>query len=72
MVQEAFPANRAMANGLYLALTFVTSSVMAVAVGMLGDLFGLRLAFTTSAIAPLLAIPLVLLLPGGKAQPSQA
>lgn len=72
MVQEAFPANRAMANGLYLALTFVTSSVMAVAVGMLGDLFGLRLAFTTSAIAPLLAIPLVLLLPGGKQQPSQA
>ncbi|MGC8786354.1 MAG: MFS transporter [Anaerolineae bacterium] len=70
LVQESFPANRAMANGLYLAMTFVFSSIMAVVVGMLGDLFGLRLAFVASAIAPLLGVPLMLLLPGGKAQPS--
>lgn len=72
LVQESFPANRAMANGMYLAMTFVSSSVMAVVVGMLGDLFGLRLAFVTSAIAPLLGVPLMLLLPGGKEQPSLA
>jgi len=64
LVQENFPANRALANGIYLALTFVSNSVMAVAVGALGDLFGLRLAFTASAIAPLLGVPLILLLPG--------
>lgn len=64
LVQESFPANRAMANGMYLAMTFVSSSVMAVAVGMLGDLFGLRMAFIASAIAPLLGVPLLLLLPG--------
>lgn len=64
MVQESFPSNRAMANGMYLAMTFVSSSVMAVLVGMLGDLFGLRLAFVASAIAPLLGVPLMLLVPG--------
>ncbi|MEM4724242.1 MAG: MFS transporter [Candidatus Hadarchaeum sp.] len=64
LVQESFPSNRAMANGMYLAMTFVSSSVMAVVVGMLGDLFGLRSAFVASAIAPLLGVPLMLLLPG--------
>nr|MBC7245306.1 MFS transporter [Chloroflexota bacterium] len=72
MVQESFPSNRAMANGMYLAMTFVSSSIMAVLVGMLGDLFGLRLAFTISALAPLLGVPLILLLPGGREQVSRA
>jgi len=63
LVQESFPENRALANGVYMALSFIIRSGVVVAVGGLGDLFSLRLAFTTSAVIPLLGLPLVLLLP---------
>jgi hypothetical protein len=42
-------------------LTF--GSVVVVVLGAMGDLFGLRLAFTASAVITLLGLPLVLLLP---------
>ncbi len=64
LVQENFPENRALANGTYLALSFVSNSAMVVVVGALADWLGLRQAFTISAAAPLLGAPLVLLLPG--------
>jgi FSR family fosmidomycin resistance protein-like MFS transporter len=64
MVQESFPKNRALANGVYMALGFTIRSGMIVAWGALGDWLGLRLAFAASAIIPLLGLPLVLLLPG--------
>jgi FSR family fosmidomycin resistance protein-like MFS transporter len=63
MVQESFPNNRALANGVYMALGFVIRSGMIVAWGALGDWLGLRWAFAASAAAPLLGLPLVLLLP---------
>jgi hypothetical protein len=34
-----------------------------VVLGAMGDLFGLRLAFTASAVITLLGLPLILLLP---------
>ena len=68
MVQESHPQNRALANGVYLALAFLSNSGMSVIVGALGDLFGLRLAFTAAAFAPLLGSALVLLLPRQNAQ----
>jgi MFS family permease len=46
-----------------MALTFLSGSVMSVVVGVLGDLFGLRWAFTASAAIALLGVPLVLWLP---------
>jgi FSR family fosmidomycin resistance protein-like MFS transporter len=64
MVQENVPENRALANGVYMALSFSLRSGVVVVLGALGDLFGLHLAFTTSAIIPLLGLPLILLLPG--------
>jgi len=64
LVQESFPENRALANGVYMALSFVLRSGIVVVVGAMGDLFGLRLAFTASAVIPLLGLPLVFLLPG--------
>ncbi|MEJ2558485.1 MAG: MFS transporter, partial [Anaerolineae bacterium] len=64
LVQESFPDNRALANGIYMALNFSIRSGAVVVVGMLGDLFGMRLAFTASAIIPLLGVPFILLLPG--------
>lgn len=63
LVQESCPENRALANGVYMALMFVTRSGAVLVLGAVGDAFGLRLAFTLSAIAPLLGLPFVLMLP---------
>jgi FSR family fosmidomycin resistance protein-like MFS transporter len=64
LVQERFPENRAMANGLYLGLAFLSNAAATLALGVLADAFTLRIAFTVSALAPLLGIPLVAMLPG--------
>lgn len=63
LVQENFPENRALANGLYMALAFTIRSGAVVVMGALGDLFSLRQAFTASAVLMLLGVPLILLLP---------
>ena len=63
LVQESFPENRALANGIYMALGFTTRSGAVVVMGALGDLIGLRQAFSASAVLMLLGIPLILLLP---------
>jgi FSR family fosmidomycin resistance protein-like MFS transporter len=63
MVQESFPENRALANGVYMALGFSIRSVVVLILGALGDWLGLRWAFAVSAIMPLLGLPLILLLP---------
>ena len=63
LVQESFPENRALANGVYMSLSFVLGSVVVVVLGAMGDLFGLRLAFTASATITLLGLPLIFLLP---------
>jgi FSR family fosmidomycin resistance protein-like MFS transporter len=63
LMQESFPKNRALANGLYMSLSFGLRSGVVVVLGALGDLLGLRLAFTASAVIPLLGLPLILLLP---------
>ena len=73
LVQESFPENRALANGIHMALTFLSGSVMSVVVGVLGDQFGLRWAFTASAAIALLGVPLVWLLPRkGLRRPSKS
>jgi FSR family fosmidomycin resistance protein-like MFS transporter len=63
LVQESAPENRALANGIYMALSFVTRSAVVVVIGAMGDRFGLRLAFTASALIPLLGLPFIFLLP---------
>ncbi|MBL7183543.1 MAG: MFS transporter [Anaerolineae bacterium] len=63
LVQESFPENRALANGVYMSFSFILGSVVVVVLGAMGDLFGLRLAFTASAVITLLGLPLILLLP---------
>jgi FSR family fosmidomycin resistance protein-like MFS transporter len=62
LVQESFPQNRALANGLYLASYFTAGSVMSVVVGRLGDVMGLRSAFSIAGLAPLVGAAMVLLL----------
>jgi len=72
-VQEKCPDNRAMANGMFLAISFVLESGAAVVMGALGDVFGLKRAFFLSALILLLGSPVVRLLPGralSRAEPS--
>lgn len=63
MVQESFPEYRAMANGVYMALSFGTASAGVVIVGLLSDSLGMRPAFVTSALIMLLAVPIITRLP---------
>jgi FSR family fosmidomycin resistance protein-like MFS transporter len=63
LVQEQFPRNRALANGIYMALAFLIRSVAVVAVGAIGDLFGLRVAFVAGGLLMVAGIPFVFALP---------
>jgi FSR family fosmidomycin resistance protein-like MFS transporter len=66
LVQESFPENRALANGVYMALSFLIRSGAVLVVGAIGDSWGMRAAFAVSAFAPLLGLPFLRLFPGGK------
>lgn len=62
-VQESYLENRALANGVYMAMGFIIRAVVVVILGRVGDLVGLRLGFQYSAIIMLLGVPLIFLLP---------
>jgi FSR family fosmidomycin resistance protein-like MFS transporter len=63
MVQENFPDNRALANGVYMALSFLIRSGAVVLLGAASDLFGMRPAYYASAVVTLLGLPFIFLLP---------
>lgn len=63
MVQDQFPQNRALANGAYLALTFLLQGAGIWVVGALSDRLGLNTAFAISAVVGLISIPAVRWLP---------
>jgi FSR family fosmidomycin resistance protein-like MFS transporter len=65
LMQEHFPENRALANGIFLGFGFVIQSLATVIMGLVGDRYGLRTAYLFAAIVPLIGLPLVLLLPKG-------
>ncbi len=62
-VQESFPDSRALANGVYMAVNFVSSSIVAVLIGAIGDLSSLRTAYYVSAALALASLPFILSLP---------
>jgi FSR family fosmidomycin resistance protein-like MFS transporter len=62
-VQESAPENRALANGIYMALNFVLRAVAVVAVGALADHLGMRAAFLACAVLGLLGTPFIFRLP---------
>jgi FSR family fosmidomycin resistance protein-like MFS transporter len=66
LVLENFPENRALANGMYLGLSFVIRSGAIVIIGMVGDTIGLHQAFMASALLMLLGLPVIYLLPKDK------
>ncbi len=64
LVQDQFPHNRAFANGVYLAITFLIQAAAIWAIGALADRFGLTPAYAVAALLALVSIPAVFLLPG--------
>lgn len=64
LVQESFPANRALANGVYMALGFGIRSLVLVLLGISADLITLRTTIQLSAWLMLIGLPLVATLPG--------
>lgn len=71
VVQETYPEQRSLANGVYMALSFVIRSAATILLGLIGDNLNLYWAFTLSAAVMLVGIPLVQRLPApGGAQPS--
>ena len=66
MVQAYMPNNRATANGVFLAITFVSRPIAGIIIGAVSDISSLPTAFFVSALLPLLSIPAILLLPESK------
>lgn len=64
LVQESYPENRALANGIYMALSFTIRSGAVIVLGLLADGLGMPTAFIISAALALLGVPAVALLPG--------
>jgi len=65
LVQENFPENRSLANGVYMCCSFVLRSIVIVAVGSMGDAIGLRSTFIVCAFLMILGIPILFFLPKG-------
>jgi len=63
IVLENAPDNRAFANGVYMAVSFIISSLSILIVGMLSDFIDLRFTFMISAGLLPLGIPIIFLLP---------
>jgi FSR family fosmidomycin resistance protein-like MFS transporter len=64
MVQDHMPNNRAVGNGLLLMMMFLLRPVALLAIGILGDRYGLQQVYYWSALIMLLSIPAILALPG--------
>jgi FSR family fosmidomycin resistance protein-like MFS transporter len=63
IVQDQFPSNRAVANGLYMAVIFLIRPLGTLAVGFVGDRLGLSAAFGYAAAISFLTLPAILALP---------
>ncbi len=66
LVQDNFSSNRALANGSYLALSFLLRSLSIWVVGLAADAYGMEWAFALAAIVGLMSIPAIRYLPGSE------
>ena len=71
-VQESFPEDRALANGVYMALSFAVRSIVVVLVGGVADWMGMRWTFLVCALLALVGAPFVTWLPGGSGRGSSS
>ena len=63
LIQDHFPENRAVSNGLYISMNFLLRSLGMLLVGVAGDAVGLQKAFLWSALISLASLLGVILLP---------
>ena len=63
LIQDHFPENRAVSNGLYISMNFLLRSLAMLLVGVAGDHFGLHMAFVGSALLSLLGLLGIMILP---------
>jgi len=63
LVQDNFQHHRATGNSIYILIGFLSNALMLIVIGLIGDNFGLKLAYWLGAIAALLSIPVMQLLP---------
>lgn len=70
IVQDQFPDNRAVANGIFMSMNFLLRAAAILIVGMLADGFGLTWAFTGAALAGFAAVPGVFFLPKAAKKPA--
>jgi len=61
-VQDAFPDNRALANGTFMAMNFMVRAAGIYIIGLIADGAGLERAFLVAALVAFLGIPAVPLL----------
>jgi len=67
LIQDHFPENRAVSNGLYISMNFLLRSLALLLVGMAGDAYGLQATFMGSALLSLFGLIGIVLLPVEKA-----
>lgn len=63
IVQEQFPHNRAVANGLYMMVIFLLRPLGTLFIGALGDHLGLERAYWIAAFISLFTLPSILAIP---------
>ena len=68
IVQDQFPDNRAVANGIFMSINFLLRAGAILVVGRLADAFGLSWAYAAAAMIAFAAVPGVMFLPKGSAK----
>ncbi len=63
LIQDNFPENRAVSNGLYISMNFLLRSLAMLLVGVAGDAIGLQAAFFGSAILSIFGLVGIFMLP---------
>jgi FSR family fosmidomycin resistance protein-like MFS transporter len=63
IVQDQMRENRALGNGIFMVMAFALRPIALMAVGYLGDRYGLHQAFLWSALISLASLPFIMMLP---------
>jgi MFS transporter, FSR family, fosmidomycin resistance protein len=66
LIQDNFPENRSVSNGLYISMNFLLRSLVMILVGIAGDAIGLQTAFLGSAVLSLFGLFGIFMLPDEK------
>ncbi len=70
LIQEHAGDSPAAANGMFMMIAFLARSSVVVLIGLIADWIGLQTAFLMSAIAGLVGIPFIMMLPKGSIKKS--